>query len=134
MPDEAFERGLKYMASCRDKKGAYGYTGPAGPRVTLTAIGSLPLSLARLKTDPSFKESPVSYTHLDVYKRQVLDRAGELVQRAALFLGGHDVEGQHGQHGDVYKRQSFHPSGARLPAVHPRPRPEARREPGRPRT
>ena len=27
VPDEAFERGLKYMASCRDKKGAYGYTG-----------------------------------------------------------------------------------------------------------
>ena len=45
------------MASCRDKKGAYGYTGPAGPRVTLTAIGSLTLSLARLKTDPSFKDS-----------------------------------------------------------------------------
>lgn len=57
VPDEAFERGLKYMASCRDKKGAYGYTGPAGPRVTLTAIGSLTLSLARLKTDPSFKDS-----------------------------------------------------------------------------
>ena len=55
MPDEALNAASEYMASCRDKKGAYGYTGPAGPRVTLTAIGSLTLSLARLKTDPSFK-------------------------------------------------------------------------------
>ncbi|WP_051729689.1 hypothetical protein [Akkermansia muciniphila] len=58
MPDEAFERGLKYMASCRDKKGAYGYTGPAGPRVTLTAIGSLTLSLARLKNGPVLQGFP----------------------------------------------------------------------------
>ena len=57
VPDEAFERGLKYMASCRDNKGGYGYTGPSGPRVTLTAIGSLTLSLARQKSDPSFKTS-----------------------------------------------------------------------------
>ena len=57
VPDEAFERGLKYMASCRDSKGGYGYTGPSGPRVTLTAIGSLTLSLARQKSDPSFKTS-----------------------------------------------------------------------------
>ena len=59
VPDEAFERGLKYMASCRDNEGGYGYTGPSGPRVTPTAIGSLTLSLARQKSDPSFKASPV---------------------------------------------------------------------------
>ena len=57
VPDEAFDRGLKYMATCRDKKGGYGYTEPSSPRVTLTAIGSLTLSLARKKTDPSFKDT-----------------------------------------------------------------------------
>lgn len=57
IPDEALERGLKYMASCRDKQGGYGYISPSGPRVTLTAIGSLTLSLARLKDDPSFNHS-----------------------------------------------------------------------------
>lgn len=57
VPDVAFERGLKYMASCRNKDGAYGYTAPTGPRITLTAIGSLTLSLAHLKTTPSFKNT-----------------------------------------------------------------------------
>lgn len=54
VPDETFEKALKYMASCRNQQGAYGYTSPTGPRVTLTAIGSLTLSLARKKNDSSF--------------------------------------------------------------------------------
>jgi len=91
VPDEAFERGLKYMASCRDKKGAYGYTGPAGPRVTLTAIGSLTLSLARLKTDPSFKDS-LAYLkkHLN-YRDSTYPFYFEYYMSQALFHADQEV-------------------------------------------
>lgn len=91
VPDEAFERSLKYMASCRDKKGAYGYTGPAGPRVTLTAIGSLTLSLARLKTDPTFKDS-LAYLkkHLN-YRDSTYPFYFEYYMSQALFHADQEV-------------------------------------------
>ncbi len=57
VPDEAFDRALKYMATCRDAEGGYGYTSPQGARVTLTAVGSLTLSLARRKTEDSYQKS-----------------------------------------------------------------------------
>ena len=50
----------------------------------------------------------VGVAHHVFLENVVLDRAGELVQRAALFLGGHDVEGQHGQHGAVHGHGNGH--------------------------
>ena len=57
VPDSAIERSLKYMASCRDSKGAYGYTSRGGTKVTLTAIGSLCYSLAKMKDAEGYEES-----------------------------------------------------------------------------
>ena len=58
VPDEAFERGLKYMASCRNERGEYGYTDPrSGITPTLTSIGVLTLCLAREKQDASLPHS-----------------------------------------------------------------------------
>ncbi len=65
VPDEAFDRALKYMSTCRDENGGYGYTGPEGARVTLTSIGSLTLSLARRKNDESYLKS------LDFLKKNI---------------------------------------------------------------
>jgi len=50
VPDEAFTKGLKYMAKCRNGDGGYGYTSSVGEKPTLTAIGVLCHSLAK-KTD-----------------------------------------------------------------------------------
>ena len=72
VPDEAFERGLKYMASCRDKKGAYGYTGPAGPRVTLTD------SLAYLKKHLNYRDSTYPF-YFEYYMSQALFHADQEV-------------------------------------------------------
>lgn len=54
VPDQALDDALKYMASCRGSNGSYGYTSKSGGRLTLTAIGSLCLSLAKKKDDPAF--------------------------------------------------------------------------------
>ena len=57
VPDSAIERGLKYMSSCRDASGAYGYTSRGGGKTTLTAIGSLCYSLAKQKDASGYQES-----------------------------------------------------------------------------
>jgi hypothetical protein len=54
VPDEAIENGLKYLASCRDAEGSYGYTSPGGQSLALSAIGSLTLSLAKERDDNSY--------------------------------------------------------------------------------
>jgi hypothetical protein len=57
VPDAAIERALKYMSTCRDSAGAYGYTSRGGAKVTLTAIGSLCYSLAKMKEAKGFDKS-----------------------------------------------------------------------------
>lgn len=54
VPNENIDKALKYMASCRASNGGYGYTSKTGARTTLTAIGSLCMSLAKKKDDKSF--------------------------------------------------------------------------------
>lgn len=54
VPDQNIEKGLKYLASCRVPNGGYGYSNSAQPNLTLTAISSLCLSLAKQKSDKSF--------------------------------------------------------------------------------
>lgn len=54
VPNENIDKALKYMASCRASNGAYGYTSKSGGRTTLSAIGSLCMSLAKKKDDDSF--------------------------------------------------------------------------------
>ncbi len=57
IPDEAIDKGLAYMKSCRLADGSYGYTGKTGGRVTLTAIGSLCFSLAKKQSEKGFKQT-----------------------------------------------------------------------------
>lgn len=57
IPDASIERALKYMSTCRDNAGAYGYTSRGGGKTTLTAIGSLCYSLAKQKDANGYKES-----------------------------------------------------------------------------
>ncbi len=54
VPDKNIDKSLEYMASCRASNGGYGYTSKSGPKSTLTAIGSLCMSLAKKKDDKSF--------------------------------------------------------------------------------
>ena len=57
VPDEAFGKGLAYLVKCRGGDGSYGYTSAGGGKPTLTAIGSLCLSLAKEKDSAGYKAS-----------------------------------------------------------------------------
>jgi hypothetical protein len=57
VPDEAIKKGLAYLSSCRGSDGSYGYTSSAGGKPTLTAIGSLCLSLAKQTDSKGYKAS-----------------------------------------------------------------------------
>ena len=57
VPDEAIKKGLAFLATCRGRDGEYGYTSATGGKPTLTAIGSLCLSLAKEKDSKNFQAS-----------------------------------------------------------------------------
>lgn len=57
VPDEAFERGKKFLLSCQDEKGGFGYTGNSGANLPRTAIGSLILALNKERESKAFKLS-----------------------------------------------------------------------------
>ncbi len=57
VPDTTIRKGLDYLALMRAKDGSYGYTSSSGGKPTLTAIGSLCLSLAREKDSAGYKAS-----------------------------------------------------------------------------
>ncbi len=51
----------------------------------------------------------VGVAHHEFLEDVVLDRAGELFRRHALFLGGDDIEREHRQHGAVHGHRHRHP-------------------------
>ena len=57
VPDDSIKKGLAYLATCRSREGSYGYTSSSGGKPTLTAIGSLCLSLAKEKDSRGYKDS-----------------------------------------------------------------------------
>jgi hypothetical protein len=57
VPDEVINKGLAYLATCRGKDGSYGYTSSAGGKPTLTAVGSLCLSLAKERDSKGYQAS-----------------------------------------------------------------------------
>ena len=57
VPDEAIKKGLAYLATCRGRDGDYGYTSSSGGKPTLTAIGSLCLSLAKERNSKGYQAS-----------------------------------------------------------------------------
>ncbi len=57
VPDITIKKGLDYLALMRDKNGSYGYTSNSSGKPTLTAIGSLCLSLAKQKDSAGYQAS-----------------------------------------------------------------------------
>ncbi len=57
VPDESIKKGLAYLATCRGRDGDYGYTSSSGGKPTLTAIGSLCLSLAKERDSKGYQAS-----------------------------------------------------------------------------
>ncbi len=57
VPDNTLKKGLDYLALMRAKNGSYGYTSSSGGKPTLTAIGSLCLSLAHETDSAGYKAS-----------------------------------------------------------------------------
>lgn len=57
VPDETIKKGLAYLATNRGTNGDYGYTSSAGGKPTLTAIGSLCLSLAKERDSKGYQAS-----------------------------------------------------------------------------
>jgi len=57
IPDEAIEKGLAYLETCRTSEGSYGYTDSNNGKPTLTAIAVLCHELAQKKETPESKKS-----------------------------------------------------------------------------
>jgi hypothetical protein len=57
IPDEALKKGQAFLKRCRGSDGSYGYTSAGSGKPTLTAIGSLCLSLAKEKDGKSYQAS-----------------------------------------------------------------------------
>ncbi len=57
VPDDAINKGLAYLARNRSADGSYGYTSAGGGKETLTAIGSLCISLSKDKDSKGYQAS-----------------------------------------------------------------------------
>ena len=91
VPDEALKKGLSYLASCRGADGSYGYTSSAGGKPTLTAIGSLCLSLAKEKDSKGYAAS-LAYLKKNLdYRERYYPYYYEYYMSQALFHADEDV-------------------------------------------
>lgn len=90
VPDDAFKKGLAFMARCRGEDGAYGYTSAGGGKPTLTAIGVLCLSLAKEKEGKGF-QSAVAYLGNQLsYRDRTYPYYFEYYMSQALFHANDD--------------------------------------------
>jgi squalene cyclase len=55
VPEQAIQKGLKFLQSCQTPEGGFGYTSASSPNAARTAIGCLVLALAKEKNSRSFK-------------------------------------------------------------------------------
>lgn len=85
VPDDALQKGLAFLVKCRGSDGSVGYTSQGGGKPTLTAIGSLCLSLAKEKDSAGYKAS-LEYLkkHLD-YRDRYYPYYYEYYMSQALF-------------------------------------------------
>lgn len=91
VPDEAIRKGLAYLSSCRGSDGAYGYTSSAGGKPTLTAIGSLCLSLAK-ETDSKGYKASLAYLKKNLdYRDRYYPYYYEYYMSQALFHADSEV-------------------------------------------
>lgn len=85
VPDEAIQKGLGYLAKCRGSDGSYGYTSSSGGKPTLTAIGTLCLSLAK-ETDSKGFQTSVAYLKRNLdYRDRYYPYYYEYYMSQALF-------------------------------------------------
>jgi hypothetical protein len=85
VPDEAIKKGLGFLRKCRSSDGSYGYTSAFGGKPTLTAIGSLCLSLAKDKETKGYKAS-VEYLKKNLdYREKYYPYYYEYYMSQALF-------------------------------------------------
>lgn len=85
VPEEAFTKGLKYMATCRGGDGGYGYTSGMGDKPTLTAIGLLTQALAKQHDTRSFKASTKYLSKKLNYREKYYPYYFEYYMSQALF-------------------------------------------------
>lgn len=91
VPDEALKKGLDYLARCRGGDGAYGYTSASGGKPTLTAIGSLCLSLAKDRDSKGYAAS-LAYLKKNLdYRERFYPYYYEYYMSQALFHADADV-------------------------------------------
>lgn len=91
VPDEVIKKGLAYLASCRGGDGSYGYTSAAGGKPTLTAIGSLCLSLAKERDSKGYAAS-LAYLKKNLdYRERYYPYYYEYYMSQALFHADADV-------------------------------------------
>ena len=91
VPDRTFKDGLNFLSRCRGSDGAYGYTSAGSGRVTLTAIGSLCMSLAKERESKSFKLSTEFLKgHLD-YRERTYPFYFEYYMSQALFQADQEL-------------------------------------------
>ena len=85
VPDEAIKKGLAYLAKCRGSDGSYGYTSASGGKPTLTAIGSLCLSLAKEKDSKGYQASLAYMKKMMDYRDRYYPYYYEYYVSQALF-------------------------------------------------
>lgn len=94
VPDEAIKKALAYLASCRGGDGSYGYTSAAGGKPTLTAIGSLCLSLAKEKDSKGYAAS-LAYLKKNMdYRDRYYPYYYEYYMSQALFHADTEIWGE----------------------------------------
>ncbi|MEO8615235.1 MAG: prenyltransferase/squalene oxidase repeat-containing protein, partial [Luteolibacter sp.] len=85
VPDEAIKKGLSFLASCRSSDGSYGYTSSSGGKATLTAVGTLCLSLAK-ETDSKAYQTSLAYLKKNLdYRDRYYPYYYEYYMSQALF-------------------------------------------------
>lgn len=87
VPEDAITKGLGYLARNRCPDGSYGYTSSGGGKETLTAIGSLCISLSKDKDSKGYQDS-ITYLkkRLD-YRDRYYPYYWEYYMSQALFHG-----------------------------------------------
>lgn len=57
VPEDAIQKGLKFLLKCQTPEGGFGYTGATSPNGARTAIGCLILSLAKEKKSEQYQKA-----------------------------------------------------------------------------
>ncbi len=87
VPDEALKKGQAFLKRCRGSDGAYGYTSAGSGKPTLTAIGSLCLSLAKDKDSKGYRASLDYLKKRMTYRDRFYPYYFEYYMSQALFHG-----------------------------------------------